>query len=43
VDLGAETDLDRGIRIEMAAIEQNLASGDWRAGVDRFTTKGEGS
>ncbi|OLT05166.1 enoyl-CoA hydratase [Pseudonocardia sp. CNS-004] len=43
VDLGAETDLDRGIRIEMAAIEQNLASGDWRAGVDRFTTKGDGS
>ncbi|ANY05014.1 enoyl-CoA hydratase/isomerase family protein [Pseudonocardia sp. HH130630-07] len=40
VDLGAETDLDRGIRIEMAAIEQNLASGDWRAGVERFTTKG---
>ena len=43
VDLGAETDLDRGIRIEMAAIEQNLATGDWRAGVDRFTTKGTGS
>jgi enoyl-CoA hydratase/carnithine racemase len=40
IDLGAETDLDRGIRIEMAAIEQNLATGDWRAGVDRFTTKG---
>ncbi|RSM82951.1 enoyl-CoA hydratase/isomerase family protein [Amycolatopsis sp. WAC 01375] len=36
VDLGGETDLDRGIRIEMAAIEQNLDTGDWRAGLDRF-------
>ena len=36
VDLGAETDLDRGIRIEMAAIEQNLADGGWRDGIDRF-------
>ncbi|TQM11814.1 enoyl-CoA hydratase/isomerase family protein [Pseudonocardia kunmingensis] len=36
VDLGAETDLDRGIRIEMAAIEQNLADGGWRDGVERF-------
>ncbi|MFP5022851.1 enoyl-CoA hydratase/isomerase family protein [Pseudonocardia phyllosphaerae] len=36
IDLGAETDLDRGIRIEMAAIEQNLADGDWQAGVSRF-------
>lgn len=37
VDLGAETDLDRGIRIEMAAIEQCLADGGWR---DRFTKEG---
>lgn len=36
VDLGGETDLDRGIRIEMAAIEQCLADGGWRDGVDRF-------
>ena len=36
VDLGAETDLDRGIRIEMAAIEHNLTDGGWRAGLDRF-------
>jgi len=36
VDLGTETDLDRGIRIEMAAIEQNLGTSDWREGVDRF-------
>ncbi|WP_409181290.1 enoyl-CoA hydratase/isomerase family protein [Amycolatopsis sp. VS8301801F10] len=37
VDLGSETDLDRGIRIEMSAIEQNLADGSWRDGVARFT------
>ncbi|MBM7242538.1 enoyl-CoA hydratase/isomerase family protein [Rhodococcus fascians] len=36
IDLGAETDLDRGIRIEMSAIEQNLADGGWRSGIDRF-------
>ncbi|MFI6031675.1 enoyl-CoA hydratase/isomerase family protein [Amycolatopsis magusensis] len=36
VDLGAETDLDRGIRIEMSAIEQCLADGGWRDGVARF-------
>lgn len=37
IDLGEETDLDRGIRIEMAAIERNLADGTWRTGVQRFT------
>ncbi|WP_410657326.1 enoyl-CoA hydratase/isomerase family protein [Amycolatopsis sp. lyj-112] len=37
VDLGSETDLDRGIRIELAAIEQCLADGGWRDGVARFT------
>ncbi|MGV9298155.1 enoyl-CoA hydratase/isomerase family protein [Amycolatopsis sp. NPDC003676] len=37
VDLGSETDLDRGIRIEMSAIEQNLADDSWRDGVARFT------
>jgi enoyl-CoA hydratase/carnithine racemase len=36
VDLGAETDLDRGIRIEMSAIEQCLADGGWREGFARF-------
>lgn len=41
VDLGAETDLDRGIRIELAAIDQNLADGGWRDGVARFAGKGE--
>ncbi|MFE4214880.1 enoyl-CoA hydratase/isomerase family protein [Streptomyces sp. NPDC056844] len=40
VDLGSETDLDRGIRIEMAAIEQCLADGGWRDGVDRFARRG---
>ncbi|MEV4602976.1 enoyl-CoA hydratase/isomerase family protein [Amycolatopsis sp. NPDC049253] len=37
VDLGSETDLDRGIRIELAAIEHCLADGGWRDGVARFT------
>ncbi|AXB41148.1 enoyl-CoA hydratase/isomerase family protein [Amycolatopsis albispora] len=37
VDLGGETDLDRGIRIELSAIEQCLADGGWRDGVARFT------
>ncbi|MFC9361768.1 enoyl-CoA hydratase/isomerase family protein, partial [Rhodococcus sp. NPDC057014] len=42
VDLGSETDLDRGIRIEMTAIEQNLADGGWKDGVDRFVTTRNG-
>ncbi|MEU6610239.1 enoyl-CoA hydratase/isomerase family protein [Streptomyces shenzhenensis] len=37
VDLGEETDLDRGIRIEMAAIERCLADAGWREGIARFT------
>lgn len=41
VDLGADTDLDRGIRIEMAAIERNLADGAWRSGVRRFSEPGD--
>ncbi|TYB42206.1 enoyl-CoA hydratase/isomerase family protein [Actinomadura chibensis] len=36
VDLGAETDLAKGIRIEMAAIERCLADGGWRGGVEDF-------
>ncbi|MFI8003411.1 enoyl-CoA hydratase/isomerase family protein [Streptomyces sp. NPDC086010] len=43
VDLGGETDLDRGIRIEMSAIEQCLSDGGWRDGVDRFARRGSGS
>lgn len=42
IDLGSETDLDRGIRIEMAAIEQNLAHGGWKDGVDRFLSAHDG-
>ncbi|MBN6038091.1 enoyl-CoA hydratase/isomerase family protein [Amycolatopsis sp. 195334CR] len=41
VDLGGETDLDRGIRIEMSAIEQCLADGGWRDGVARFNGESE--
>lgn len=36
IDLGARTDLDSGIRVEMAAIERMLADNGWKAGVDRF-------
>lgn len=43
VDLGGETDLDRGIRIEMAAIEQCLSDGGWRDGVDRFARRPTGT
>ncbi|MGH3588058.1 MAG: enoyl-CoA hydratase/isomerase family protein, partial [Pseudonocardia sp.] len=43
VDLGAETDLDRGIRIEMAAVEQCLADGGWRDGIDRFSRRRRGA
>ncbi|MFD5388504.1 enoyl-CoA hydratase/isomerase family protein [Streptomyces sp. NPDC056669] len=36
VDLGEGTDLSRGTRIEMAAIERCLADGDWRTGIEKF-------
>jgi enoyl-CoA hydratase/carnithine racemase len=36
IDLGARTDLDSGIRIEMVAIERVLADNGWQTGVDRF-------
>jgi Enoyl-CoA hydratase/carnithine racemase len=36
IDLGARTDLEAGIRIEMAAIERVLADNGWKTGVDRF-------
>ncbi|QXJ21504.1 enoyl-CoA hydratase/isomerase family protein [Actinomadura graeca] len=36
IDLGSETDLANGIRIEMAAIERCLADGAWREGVGAF-------
>jgi enoyl-CoA hydratase/carnithine racemase len=37
VDLGAETDLATGIRIEKAAIEHCLAASDWRRGIEAFS------
>lgn len=36
VDLGHETNLANGIRIEMTAIERNLADGGWRSGLEKF-------
>lgn len=36
VDLGEEVAQATGIRIELAAIERNLAEGDWRKGLDQF-------
>ncbi|GAA4231826.1 enoyl-CoA hydratase [Actinomadura meridiana] len=36
IDLGSETDLAKGIRIEMSAIERCLADGGWRGGVEDF-------
>jgi len=37
VDLGYETNLSNGIRIEMTAIERCLADGDWRSGIEKFS------
>ncbi|MFS8049946.1 enoyl-CoA hydratase/isomerase family protein [Rhizobium sp. BR 314] len=37
VDLGHETNLANGIRIEMAAIERCLADGGWRSGIEKFS------
>lgn len=39
IDLGYETDLGNGIRIEMAAIERCLADGGWRNGIQRFNDR----
>ncbi len=39
VDLGEEVPLATGIRIELAAIERNLAAGDWRRGLEAFADK----
>lgn len=36
IDLGEEVALATGIRIELAAIERNLAEGDWRGGLAAF-------
>ncbi|WP_113701826.1 enoyl-CoA hydratase/isomerase family protein [Nonomuraea lactucae] len=42
VDLGEETDLSRGIRIELAAIERCLADGDWQRGIETFVQESDG-
>ena len=39
VDLGEEVALTTGIRIELAAIERNLAEGGWRDGLAAFARK----
>lgn len=36
IDLGEGVDLERGIRIELAAIDQNLAGDAWQDGIARF-------
>jgi enoyl-CoA hydratase/carnithine racemase len=36
VDIGHETNLANGIRIEMSAIERCLADGGWKAGIEKF-------
>jgi enoyl-CoA hydratase/carnithine racemase len=36
IDMGAETDLARGVEIEMMAIERALADREWREGVKAF-------
>lgn len=41
VDLGHETDLANGIRIELAAIERCLADGGWREGISNFIRQTE--
>lgn len=39
IDLGSEVAQATGIRIELAAIERNLAEGDWRRGLAEFAGK----
>ncbi|GAB3556120.1 enoyl-CoA hydratase/isomerase family protein [Spelaeicoccus albus] len=41
IDLGAELTLEQGIRVEMNAIERNLADPGWKDGVDRFAAAHE--
>ena len=36
IDQGARTDLNSGIRIELAAIDRLLSESDWKGSVDRF-------
>lgn len=39
IDLGEEVSLAQGIAVEVAAIEHNLAQGDWRGGIASFSSK----
>ncbi|TDR92931.1 enoyl-CoA hydratase/isomerase family protein [Enterovirga rhinocerotis] len=39
IELGEETTLNSGIRIELAAIERCLADTEWRQGIEQFTKK----
>jgi enoyl-CoA hydratase len=39
MDLGARTDLANGIRIELAAIDHNLSTDDWRKGQGKFLSR----
>jgi enoyl-CoA hydratase/carnithine racemase len=39
IDLGEKTDLETGIRIELAAIERALAASEWRKGVESFVER----
>lgn len=39
IDLGGTTDLESGIRIELAAIDHNFLGGEWAAGVEKFTAE----
>ena len=41
IDRGMETDLKRGIEIEIQAIEENLAGKEWSAGVQAFAARKE--
>lgn len=41
VDLGEEVTQTTGIRIELAAIDHNLAIGDWRQGLSKFAENKE--
>jgi len=41
IDLGEKTDLNTGIRIELAAIERALADTEWRTGVEAFAARNQ--
>ncbi|MDI6029476.1 enoyl-CoA hydratase/isomerase family protein [Corticibacterium sp. UT-5YL-CI-8] len=43
MDQGREASLDTGLQIELAAIDHNLAAGDWAAGISSFVTRKKNS